>query len=131
MFLTKVTNGGSMWEDFHDVENMWADIFRPSQITGLSADFTETNDAIVAEADLPGIKLENINVDTNSGYLTIKASRELAKGSQRWSGAVSKSFKLRSDLDIDNIKAEYKNGVLIVTIPKKPESKPKSIKVIG
>ncbi len=72
--------------------------------------------------DLPGFNKEDIQVDYENGYLTISAKREEEHGrflrQERYTGSYERSFYIGKYLNENDIHAAYKNGVLIITIPK-------------
>ncbi len=91
-------------------------------------DIRDSGDNYILEADLPGFKKEDIRIDIEDNYLTIKAERHSIidekdkKGSyihcERTYGSYERSFDI-SGIKQDNISAEYSNGVLKLTLPKK------------
>ena len=94
-------------------------------------------DAFLLEADLPGVKKENISLDVNDGVLTISADinqekKETKEGyvcSERRSGHVERSFNLEG-IDVGGIKADYQQGVLMVRLPKeKVQEKKNTFKI--
>src|SRR5262245_27456456 len=102
-----------------------------------SCDVYETDNEIVVKAELPEVKKENINVNLENNVLTIRGERrfdEEAKKEnyhriERSYGNFVRSFTLPSFADPNKINAEYKDGVLRVTIAKREESKPKHVEV--
>jgi len=102
-----------------------------------SVDIYETENSYVLKADLPGIRKEDINLDVNNNTLTIKGDKKFEEKVEkdnylrieRRYGSFSRSFTLSEKVDKENITANYKDGVLEVTLPKKEEAKPKEIKV--
>lgn len=102
-----------------------------------AVDIKEEDDKFTIHADLPGVKSEDIEVTAENGVLTIKGERESHKEEEkenyrrveRFSGSFMRRFTLPERADLDNISAETKDGVLELTIPKSPESKPKRIDV--
>jgi HSP20 family protein len=100
-------------------------------------DLYETKDDLVVKAELPGLKLEDINVSLRENTLTIEGERkheeEVKDDSfyrvERWHGRFFRSLDLPTMVDADKIQATYENGVLRVTLPKRPEVKPRQIKV--
>lgn len=102
-----------------------------------NVDVYETENSYVLKADLPGIKKEDIQLDVNNNTLTIKGDRKFEEKVEkdnylrieRRYGSFSRSFTLSDKVDKENIAANYKDGVLEVTLPKKEEAKPKEIKV--
>ncbi len=100
-------------------------------------DIFETDKGYEIEAEVPGIKREDIEVNIDRGILTIKGEKkdehsEEKKGSkilERTYGTFERSFTLPEDADANNVSATYDNGTLKLTIPKHPESKSKKVKI--
>ncbi len=121
------------------------DFFNPAQFlnsdsdTSFSpaADIYEEENTIVIKTDLPGMSRKNIDLDLKDGVLTIKGKRESEKEEEQESyfrkersfGSFSRSFSLPDTVDQDDIKAEFKDGVLMVELPKKEKVKPKQIEI--
>ena len=93
-------------------------------------------DALV-KADLPEVQPEDLDIRVENNVLTIRGERKFEKKEnennylrvERTYGAFSRSFSLANTVNAEAIKAEYKNGVLELHIPKREEAKPKQIKV--
>jgi HSP20 family protein len=102
-----------------------------------TVDIYETEHELVVKADLPDIKPEELDIRVENNILTIRGERKFEKKVnesnylrvERAYGAFSRSFSLANTVNSDAIKAEYKDGVLTLTIPKREEAKPKQIKV--
>ncbi|SJZ54332.1 heat shock protein Hsp20 [Lysobacter spongiicola DSM 21749] len=102
-------------------------------------DIKEENDRFVLMADLPGIDPEQIEVSMDKGILTIKGERqsENRTETERYSrierahGTFHRRFALPDSADPDGITADGRNGVLEITIPKRPETTPRRIQVGG
>jgi HSP20 family protein len=102
-------------------------------------DVKETKDAYVFKADLPGLKEEEVELSLTGNRLTVSGTREEERRDEndryysyeRSHGAFSRSFTLPPGIDADHVRAELKNGVLGVMIPKKPEIQPKKIELMG
>ncbi len=100
-----------------------------------SFDVKETSDGYVFTADLPGVKESDLEVSLTGNRLTVSGKREEEKKQQdvRWYayersyGSFSRSFTLPEGIDGEHVGAELKDGVLRVTIPKRPELKPRKI----
>ena len=100
-------------------------------------DIYEEENAIVLEAELPGVEKDNIDVDVKDGVLTLKGERssdsEIKEDSfyrrERCFGSFERRFNLPENVDPDKITADYKDGVLKVGVPKPEEVKPKQITV--
>lgn len=102
-----------------------------------AVDIYETKDSINIEVEAPGMKEEDIKINLENNTLTIYGERKFEKKEEgknyyrmeRSYGSFSRSFLLPDNVDVDAIKAKYKDGVLTITLPKKPESKPKEIPI--
>jgi HSP20 family protein len=102
-----------------------------------SVDVYQAEDKIVVKADLPGVTKEDIDVSVVDNFLTIKGERkhetevkeEDVHRVERSYGTFERSFELPGTVEAGKIEATYKDGVLEVTLPKKPEAKPKQIAV--
>ena len=102
-----------------------------------SVDIYETSEKIVIKVDLPGMSQEEVELRIEDNTLTVKGDRQLEKNTKREDyhriersyGAFSRSFTLPNTIDVDNIKAQHKNGVLEIVLPKKEDTKPKKIKI--
>ncbi len=100
-------------------------------------DIFETDKGYEIEAEIPGMKKEDIEVNIADRVLTIKGEKvderkEDKKGArilERSYGVFERSFTLPEDADADKIEAKYDNGVLKLFIPKRPESKSKKVKI--
>jgi HSP20 family protein len=101
-------------------------------------DVLENQDQLVLKADLPDVSLKDINIQIEQGTLMIKGERKFEKAEgkgngyhriERSYGQFQRYFTLPDTVDPDNVKAEYRNGVLTVALAKKEVAKPKSIKV--
>lgn len=102
-----------------------------------SVDIRETKDDIIVEAELPGIKQDDVSVSITDNVLTIKGEKKQEKEVkeeqyhriERSYGAFQRSFTLPTVVQADKAKATFKDGVLKVVIPKAEEAKPKEIKI--
>lgn len=103
----------------------------------MRVDVRENENGYLLEADLPGMKKENIDISVNDGVLTIAADmnsekKDERKGyvcSERRCGRVERSFNLEG-IDISGITADYRDGVLMVNLPKeKVEEKKNGFKI--
>ena len=102
-----------------------------------SVDIYETPNELVVKADLPEVEEKDIDVRVENNLLTIHGERKFDKTVaednylriERTYGTFSRSFSLPNTVSADAIRAEYKNGVLTVNLPKREESKPRQVKV--
>jgi HSP20 family protein len=100
-------------------------------------DIHEEDERFVVVADLPGVEGKNIEVTADKGVLTIKGDRHSEKKSskdgfervERASGSFLRRFTLPESADAEAIKATHVNGVLEVSIPKRPQEQPRRIAI--
>jgi HSP20 family molecular chaperone IbpA len=100
-------------------------------------DVQEDKDNFTVRVDLPGFKREDIDVSLEDGTVTISGERKgetVAEGTEvhvteRYHGKFSRSITLSATVAAENVKAQYKDGVLTVTLAKAEAAKPKQIKV--
>ncbi len=99
-------------------------------------DVVETSDAYKIMAELPGMEKDDIKVTIHDNLLTISGARKRAEADDKnviWAerhwGDFSRTFRLADGLDQSQVSADYKNGVLEVTIAKKEETKPKEVQI--
>lgn len=103
----------------------------------MKTDIYESNNKYVIEMDLPGIKKEDIKINYENGYLTIKVTKNFLTANpntyirrERFYGEIKRSFYIGIKKETD-IKANYQNGVLLITFPKEdlPRKTAKNITV--
>ncbi len=102
-----------------------------------AVDIKEEADRFLIEADIPGVEPKDIEISMEGGVLTIKGERkteqkEEGKGYKRVErahGTFYRRFSLPDTADAEGVSASGKNGVLQVTIPKKPVAQPRKIAV--
>ena len=100
-------------------------------------DIYETENELVLKADLPDVKLEDIDVRVENQVLTLKGERRFEKEEtnkgyhriERSYGLFTRSFSIPPTVEADEVSADYKNGVLTVALPKKEAAKPRQVKV--
>lgn len=102
-----------------------------------AVDIFETENELVLKADLPDVKLEDIEVRVENQTLTLKGERQFEKDEntrgyhriERNYGTFVRSFTVPASVDAEKVAAEYKNGVLSVKLPKKEAAKPRQVKI--
>ncbi|HKO04956.1 MAG TPA: Hsp20/alpha crystallin family protein [Candidatus Acidoferrales bacterium] len=102
-----------------------------------AVDIFETEHEIVLKAELPDIDEKDIDVRVEKNTLTLSGERKFEKEfkeenalrMERYYGTFSRTFTLPNIVKLDAVKAEYRNGVLTVKLPKLEEAKPKQIKI--
>jgi HSP20 family protein len=102
-----------------------------------AVDIYETEHELVVKADLPEIDPKDLDIRVENNILTIRGERKFEKKVneesylrvERAYGSFSRSFSLANTVNSEAINADYQNGSLTLTIPKREEAKPKQIKV--
>ena len=147
------TRGLTPWSPFRELEEMerrfdemFGRPFLPSVWRRLpieqaawapTIDVFEKGDKFVVKAEVPGMKEEDIHVSVEGDMLTIREEKKIESEvkeedyyrSEHSYGSFFRSIALPSTADASKIEADYENGVLEVTLPKKPEVKPKKVAV--
>ena len=131
---------GTFQEQFQRLLNEAFD--RSTEEGGLTAwapavDIYETEHELVVKADLPDIQPAELDIRVENNILTIRGERKFEKKVnennylrvERTYGSFRRSFSLANTVNSEAIKAEYQDGVLTLSVPKRAEAKPKQIKV--
>jgi HSP20 family protein len=100
-------------------------------------DIYEQNGDIVLKAELPGVDPKDVDIRVENNTLTLRGQRHFDKDVKRESyhrversyGAFSRAFTLPNVVDTEKIKADFKDGVLRLTLPQREEAKPKQISI--
>lgn len=138
------------WDPFHNLSTLQEQVNRlfegslpaRSEQSALTTwapavDIYETENELVLKADLPDVNEKDLDIRIESNILTIKGERKFEEKVkednylrvERTYGSFSRSFSLPSTVDNGSVKADYKNGVLTVELPKRAESKPRQVKI--
>ena len=138
------------WEPFRgatslqdQVNRLFSDVLeRKGEESSLTAwapsvDIYETEHELVVKADLPAVDPKDLDIRVENNILTIRGERKFEKNVneenylrvERAYGSFARSFTLANTVNSEAIKADYQNGVLTLSIPKREEAKPKQIKV--
>ena len=112
-------------------EQMWNGSWTPS------VDISENKEQIVLEAELPGMKPEDVEISIENSVLTLRGERKFEKKEdsenmhrvERSYGVFTRSFTLPPTVNAENATAEFENGVLRLTLAKKEEAKPRRIEI--
>ena len=102
-----------------------------------AVDILETEDDLVLKADVPDVKMEDIDIRMENGTLAIKGTRKFEQSEnqkgyrriERAYGSFARYFELPDSVDPEKVSADYRSGVLTVKLPKKEVSKPRTVKV--
>ena len=122
---------------FQEAVNLMLSEPRSSRPWTPAVDIFETENELVIKADLPDVDMKDIQVEIENGTLSLKGERKFESEEknhgyhriERSYGSFARHFSLPDTVEPDKVKAEYKNGVLNVTLPKKELAKPRSVRV--
>ncbi|MDO8137532.1 MAG: Hsp20/alpha crystallin family protein [Candidatus Brocadiales bacterium] len=120
-----------LFEDFYRRGGLLRGVWSPA------VDVVENNDTIVIRAELPGIEPKDVDISVSGDTLTIKGEKREEKEEkgksfyrmERCYGSFSRSIILPTSVEADKAKADYKNGVLEITLPKTERVKAKKIPI--
>ena len=146
MELAKWTPRRNVWGLHNRMNRLFDDFFAPTTGTeetlfprnwNPSADIYEDDDNYVIQAEVPGVDKNNIHINFENNVLVLKGERtennevkeENYYRREMATGTFQRSFALPEGIDVDNIKADYKDGVIKITIPKPKSRQPKKISV--
>ena len=122
------------WFNDKEFRNMEKKLYGHRAKNVMNTDVKETEDGYELEMDLPGFKKEEVSVELNDGYITIRAAKGLDEDEkekktgkyirrERYSGACERSFYVGEGVTQQDIKASFKHGILRLDIPKKEVKK--------
>ncbi len=135
MLVPYVRRNLSAFDPFRELDELERSLFgsNDGKVAAFSTDIRDNGSEFILEADLPGVKKEDIKLDLSDNILTISAERHSEyeekdkKGNyvrcERSFGSYQRSFDT-TGIDVDKIDAEFKDGVLKLTMPKLVEKKP-------
>ncbi len=104
-----------------------------------SMDVSETDGTVKVKMDLPGMESKDIDVSVSGDLLTVRGEKKEEKEEEegqyycqeRYAGSFQRSVRLPEEVQSDKVEAEFKNGVLNITLPKSGEGKTKKIEIQG
>ena len=122
--------GDSFLDDFFGYPERTYTAPKQTQMNGfMQADVAESEDAYTVEMNLPGVKKENVKIELKDGYLIVNASTKSETTEEdkktkyirkeRYAGSCQRSFYVGPDVTEEDIKAEFKHGILKLFVPKK------------
>lgn len=106
---------------FFDDRSWWLRASGPARGRMPAVDMFDRKDELVLRADLPGPEEKDVEVRVESGVLTLRG--------ERWGGSFSRSMTLPPGIDVDKIKATFRNGVLEVRLPKAAQAAGRKIEI--
>ena len=124
------------WFDFptfRELQNIDRKLYGRHAAHEMRTDVHENEDHYEVDIDMPGFKKDEITLDLENGYLTVKGAKGLDKeetnkkgkviSKERYAGALQRSFYVGEELTAEDITAKFENGVLSLAIPKKEAKK--------
>jgi HSP20 family protein len=131
------------FDPFRNIDDIFRDFSMAPSLRGAEAaprirmDVSESDQNYMVKADIPGVKKEDINVSINGNQVTVSAEVKEEKESsgegmirsERYYGQQYRSFTLPQEVDESKAEAKYENGVLQLTLPKKPGSGGKHLSI--
>ena len=131
----------ALFNPFRDMDNFEKSFWGDMAAADFKTDIKDTGKEYVLEADLPGFKKDEVNVELENGYLTITAAKGLDKDEkndkgvyirrERYSGQCARTFYVGEAVTQEDIKAKFEDGILKVTIPKVEPKKVEDKKYIA
>ncbi len=115
----------------------WFKNFSSEDVWNPAVDISETKELIVIKVEVPGVEKNALNITLLDDVITISGEKKFEKSvegtdsllKERSYGRFQRSFRLTTEIDSSNIKANFKDGILILELPKSEKSKPKEIKI--
>ncbi len=124
------------YDPFREMDRWFSDVARTPASTAMPMDLYREGDVFVTQIDLPGVDPASIDVDVDDRTLTVRAERkDTAEGEQKWlvrerpTGTFARQLTLGYGVALDEISADYSDGVLSLRIPVAEEAKPRKIEV--
>ena len=132
MMIPRRRNEFDLFDDFFSGD----DFFSRRESSIMKTDIKEKKDKYIIEMDLPGYEKENISLELKEGYLQVSATMEKEEGNEdehekyvhkeRFYGHCSRNFYVGDEVTQEDVQAEFKNGILKITVPKKAKELPQS-----
>lgn len=120
-------------------DDVFGDVFDRKEVSVMKTDVKEVGDNYELDIDVPGYNKEDIKLELERGYLTVTAeqSKDIDESDkkyirrERYYGKCSRTFYVGDDVTEEDIKANYKNGILSITVPKVSKVETKKVIEIG
>lgn len=126
----------NQFDPFRQMDRFFTDTFRSANSAVMPMDLYRAGETFTALIDLPGVDPSTIDIDVEDRMLTIRAARpDVEAQGAKWlsherpSGTFARQLSLGRGLALDKIKADYRDGVLTLTIPVAEEARPRKISV--
>ncbi len=149
MFMPSIFGANNMFDDLFDddffggreLNKAEKKLYGHRAKNVMNTDIKETEDSYELEMDLPGFKKDEVTVELDNGYITIRAAKGLDKDEktkegryirkERYAGSCERSFYVGEAVTQDDIKASFRHGILRLDIPKKENKKVEGNKYIA
>lgn len=149
MFMPSIFGANNMFDDLFDddffggreLNKAEKKLYGHRAKNVMNTDIKETEDSYEFEMDLPGFKKDEVTVELDNGYITIRAAKGLDKDEktkegryirkERYAGSCERSFYVGEAVTQDDIKASFRHGILRLDIPKKENKKVEGNKYIA
>lgn len=136
-FMDRMTDGLLSRRWMRPFEREWPTWFEGSDLRAPAVDLIDRENEILLRAELPGVRKEDISISLTADSITIEARSKQEEAEEKGdyrrreisSSAFSRSMSLPAEVDTDAAKAVFKDGVLEVTLPKKPAAKGKTVPI--
>lgn len=120
-------------------DDVFGDVFDRKEVSVMKTDVKEVGDNYELDIDVPGYNKEDIKLELERGYLTVTAeqSKDIDESDKKYIrrercyGKCSRTFYVGDDVTEEDIKANYKNGILSITVPKVSKVETKKVIEIG
>ena len=132
------------WMNFPFEQDFWGKknpLYGKHAKNMMKTDIREHDEGYEVDIDLPGFKKDEISIELENGYLTVSAAKGLDNEQEkktgkyirkeRYAGAMQRSFYVGENLTDEDIKAKYENGILRLSVPKKPAKAVEAKKTIA
>jgi HSP20 family protein len=135
--LRELQDVSNMMNRLFDATRLWGDDRTSSSGNWAPlADIHETENELVFTFEVPGFEKDQLNITIHEGRLVLSGERAAEEPKdrkyhhvERWRGSFYRTFLLPTSVDAESIRAQLKNGVLTVTLPKRAEARPRQIEV--
>lgn len=139
MLIPRISRNYSLFDDFF-TNDFFNRAFDSTRISSMKTDVSEKDGQYLLQIEMPGYAKEEIHAELKDGYLTIRGNHEQSEEEkdsagniirrERSFGACSRSFYVGDAITQEDIKASYKDGILLISLPKEKEKLPEEKKLI-
>ncbi len=117
--------------NFDLFDDIFKDPFFRNENKVMKTDIKENDNNYIIDIEMPGYDKENIKIEVEDGYLNVHAKEDIKKDEkegnyvrrERFFGECSRSFYIGEEVEVEDIKAAFKNGILSLTVPKYEQKK--------